>query len=191
MTRARTCSCPAATRSSSPSTPRSSRTRACSSDRRRLTLALPDGGTGPQFPPRVSAPREMRRRHRRFPGGLHAVFHGSHVDHARVPSRLSMYWAPRSGISRCGGPAVLSFRNAIWFARRELPLVQDAGPVPACGEWGDGHRGVRRRDCAPNGLPAALAGNLCLRLGVKDWQVAGLARSLAGTGTAVAWRAEQ
>lgn len=33
--------------------------------------------------------------------------------------------------------------------------------------------------------------DLCLRLGVKDWQVAGLARSLAGTGTALAWRAEQ
>ena len=36
-----------------------------------------------------------------------------------------------------------------------------------------------------------LPGDLCLRLGVKDWRVAGLARSLAGTGTAGAWRAER
>ena len=36
-------------------------------------------------------------------------------------------------------------------------VVRDVGAGPAYGEWDEGHTRVRRRDWAPNGVPAALA----------------------------------
>lgn len=148
-------------------------------------------GTGPQFAPQPSAPVRCAGDIAAFPADSMRFFTDPMPIRPRVRSSLSIHWAPRSGISRCGRPALLSFSNAIWFARRELPLVRDVGAVPACGEWDDGNRRVRGRDWAPDGVPPALA-----RAPLSSFRASRTGGSRTASkpgwhGTGVAWRAER
>ena len=95
-------------RPSSPATPRSTRAGACGSGRRRLTVALAERGRG-AIAPQPSAPVRRAADIAAFPTALCGF---SRIPRPSRPGTVEAVhiWAARSGISRCGGPALLSVR---------------------------------------------------------------------------------